>query len=92
MARLNRHDIAVVLIDKMFEISGHEVRFKDIEGRTDNWYQQYLMTEQQNQEWREWGKAFIKKQLRTNEKSAASEMAWFDLNYGLKIKTDGDND
>lgn len=86
MARLDKHQIAVTLINKMFEVAGHEARYKDVEGRTDEWYAEYMMTEEQNQEWRDWGKKFIKKQLRMTEKAAETEMAWFDLNYGLKIK------
>lgn len=43
------------LIDKMFEIAGHPLKFEDVEGRTDNWFQQYTMTEAQNEEWRDWG-------------------------------------
>ena len=41
-------DIAKTLIDKMFEIAGHQVTFEDIKDRKDNWYQQYTMTEEQN--------------------------------------------
>ena len=51
------------LIDKMFEIAGHPLKFEDVEGRKDNWFQQYTMTEAQNEEWREWGtKLIMKKQ------------------------------
>lgn len=85
MARIDKHKVAVELIDKMFEIAGHEARYKDVEGRTDEWYTEYTMTEEQNKEWRDWGKRFIKKQLRTTLKAAEVEMAWFDLSYGLKI-------
>jgi ABC-type multidrug transport system ATPase subunit len=37
----------------MFEIAGHSTTFEDIKGRTDNWYQQWTMTEEQNKEWRD---------------------------------------
>ena len=86
MARIDKHKIAVELIDKMFEIAGHEARYKDVEGRTDEWYTEYTMTEEQNKEWKDWVKKFIKKELRTTAKAASTEMAWFDLSYGLKIK------
>lgn len=86
MARLDKHQIAVILIDKMFEFAGHEVRFKDVEGRRDEWYYDWTMTEEQNKTWRDWGTKFIKTQFRLNEKQAAAEMGLFDLNYGLKIK------
>ena len=73
------------LIDKMFEIAGHPLKFEDVEGRTDEWYQQYTMTEEQNKEWREWGTKHIKKKKRHYSKIASREMAWLDLYCGLKI-------
>jgi hypothetical protein len=86
MVRLDKHQMVIVLIDKMFEFAGHDVKFKDIEYRTDQWYYDWTMTEEQNKAWRDWGTKFIKTQLRVNEKRAAVEMGMFDLNYGLKIK------
>jgi hypothetical protein len=73
------------LIDKMFEIAGHDLKFEDVEGRTDNWFQQYTMTEAQNKEWREWGTKHIKKKKRYYSKIASREMAYLDLYCGLKI-------
>ena len=73
------------LIDKMFEIAGHPVKFEDVEGRTDNWFQEYTMTEAQNAEWKEWGVKFISKKRRLGDKLASREIAWLDLYCGLKI-------
>jgi len=73
------------LIDKMFEFAGHHLKFEDVEGRTDNWFQQYTMTEEQNKEWREWGVKYIKKKRRWNNYLAERQMAWLDLYCGLKI-------
>jgi hypothetical protein len=73
------------LIDKMFEFAGHDLKFEDVEGRTDNWFQQYTMTEEQNKEWREWGVKYIKKKRRWNNYLAERQMAWLDLYCGLKI-------
>jgi len=84
--RRDKNDIIVeTLINKMFEIAGHPVTFEDISGRTDNWYQQWTMTEEQNKEWREWGAKYIKKEKRLYKAYAERQMAMFDLNYGLKI-------
>ena len=42
----SKDDIIVeTILNKMFEIAGHAVTFEDIKGRTDNWYQQWTMTE-----------------------------------------------
>ena len=78
--------IVEAMINKMFELAGHQVTFEDIKGRTDNWYQQWTMTEEQNKEWREWGISYLKKQKRLYKAYAEKQMAWFDLMYGLKIK------
>ena len=73
------------LIDKMFEIAGHDLKFEDVEGRTDNWFQQYTMTEAQNEEWRDWGIKLIMKKRRYNKYLADREMRMLDLYCGLKI-------
>ena len=74
------------LIDKMFEIAGHPLKFEDVEGRTDNWFQQYTMTEAQNEEWRDWGIKLIMKKRRYKKYLADREMRWLDLYCGLKIQ------
>ena len=73
------------LIDKMFEMAGHDLKFEDVEGRKDNWFQQYTMTEAQNEEWRDWGIKLIMKKRRYNKFLADREIRWLDLYCGLKI-------
>jgi hypothetical protein len=73
------------LIDKMFELAGHDLKFEDVEGRKDNWFQQHTMTETQNEEWREWGIKLIMKKRRYNRYLADREMRMLDLYCGLKI-------
>ena len=73
------------LIDKMFELEGHDLKFEDVEGRKDNWFQQYTMTEAQNEEWRKWGIKLIMKKRRYNKYLADREMRMLDLYCGLKI-------
>jgi hypothetical protein len=73
------------LIDKMFEIAGHDLKFEDVEGRTDNWFQQYTMTEIQNEEWKEWGTELLAKKRRYGKKLADREMRMLDLYCGLKV-------
>lgn len=74
------------LIDKMFEIAEHAVTYEDIKGREDDWYVQWEMTEDQNQEWKDWGKEYLRKKGRMSKLSAEKTMSWIDLMYGLKIK------
>ena len=86
MKRVDKNKLILKeLIDKMFEIAGHPLKFEDVEGRTDNWYQQYTMTEAQNEEWREWGIKLIMKKRRYNKFLADREMRMLDLYCGLKI-------
>jgi len=73
------------LIDKMFEIAGHNLKFEDVEGRKDNWFQQHTMTETQNEEWKEWGTKLLAKKRRYGKKLADREMRMLDLYCGLKI-------
>jgi hypothetical protein len=73
------------LINQMFSIAGHQVVFEDIKDRKDDWYYQWTMTKEQNEEWFKWGTAYIKKELKTTKKMASMTMRMFDLSYGLKV-------
>jgi hypothetical protein len=77
-------DLVKTLIDQMFIIAGHELRYDDVVGRKDNWFQQYTMTETQRNEWKEWGISYIRKKKRWSKKLAEREMAFLDLYCGLK--------
>jgi hypothetical protein len=81
-----KKEFLVDLINKMFEIAGHDVTYEDIEGRKDAWYNQWTMTEEQNQEWIDYGMASIKKVFRYPKKVCQKEMMWINLMYGLKVK------
>ncbi len=73
-------------INKMFEISGHDVTFDDIKDRKDDWYTQWTMTVAQNNEWKEWGVEEIRKRFRYNKKWAEREMGMIALMWGLKFR------
>ncbi len=83
--KLTPEEVAETLINKMFEIAGHNVTFEDIKGRTDQWYLEWTMTREQEAEWRRFGEELIKKQSPTGRWNYKSEMAFFNMNYGLKI-------
>ena len=78
------NDLTKTLIDQMFIIAGHDLRYDDVVGRKDNWFQQYTMTEAQRNEWKEWGISYIRKKKRWSKKLAEREMAFLDLYCGLK--------
>ena len=73
------------LINKMFELSGHDVKYTDINEREDAWYTDWTMTTDQYTDWIEWGTEYIRKNLRLRKETAKKQMAWFALNYGLKF-------
>jgi hypothetical protein len=73
------------LINKMFEIAGHQITYDDIKDRKDDWYSQWTMTTEQNEKWKKWGIAEIKKQFRYNTLTAEREMGMISLMWGLKF-------
>ena len=84
--RQQKADQAIVdIINKMFEIAGHPVTFDDIRDRKDNWYTQWTMTIDQNDEWQAWGKKYLMKTFRAPAKLAEREMAMASLQWGLKF-------
>ena len=73
------------LINEMFRIAGHDVKYENIKDREDAWYTQWTMTEEQYDQWIEWGSEYIRKSKRLRKEKAKHAMAWFGLNYGLKF-------
>ena len=81
-----REQAVIDIINQMFIIAGHEVTFEDIKGRKDDWFTQWTMTVAQSEEWREWGIAYLRKNLKMNKGLAEKEMTWFNLQWGLKYE------
>ena len=77
--------VVVDLINKMFEIAGHNVTYDDIKNREDAWYTDWTMTVEQNEQWKKWGTEYIRKALRLRKIAAEKQMGWFSVNYGLKF-------
>lgn len=80
-----REKALIDIINKMFEIAGHDVTFDDVKGRQDPWYTDWTITIEQNDEWRKWGEDYLRKNLKFYAKPAHTEMAWISLMYGLKF-------
>jgi hypothetical protein len=77
--------MVVDVINKMFEIAGHNVSFDDIKDRKDAWYSEYTMTQKQYDEWQKWGVKEFKKRFKLTDKYAERQMALVGLNWGLKF-------
>jgi len=85
LTREQKKDQALIdLINKMFEIAGHQVTYDDVKDRKDNLFQEWNMTMAKGDEWRSWGEKYLKKQLRLTAKSAELEMQWASLAWGHK--------
>lgn len=74
------------ILNKMFEVSGHDITYDDIRDREDDWFQQYTMTEDQNKQWRSWSVDYLRKKLRLTKVMAEKEIDWLDMQFGLKIR------
>ena len=86
LTREEKMNIFVVdVINKMFEIAGHDVTYDDIKDRKDDWYAQWTMTMEQSDQWKEWGVEEIRKRFRYNKKWAEKEMGMITLMWGLKF-------
>jgi hypothetical protein len=73
----------VEIINKMFEIAGHNVTYEDIRNE-DKWYDKYTMTFEHGEQLKEWGKQHLMKELKIREAFAEKEMHWFNVMWGLK--------
>ena len=83
LSREEKWNKAVVdLINQMFIIAGHNVTYDDILGK-ENWFREYTMTIEQNEEWKKWGKKYLMKNLNLYAKQAEKEMLWTSLQWGL---------
>jgi hypothetical protein len=83
LSREEKNEKAIVdLINKMFEIAGHDVTYDDILGK-ENWFQEWTMTVEQSEEWREWGRKYLMKEFRMRKAMAEKEMLWINLRWGL---------
>ena len=80
-----KEQLLIDLINKMFEIAGHNVTFEEIKDRKDDWYTQWTITVTQDDEWQKWGVKEIKKKMKMTEDFAKRQMAMVGLNYGLKF-------
>ena len=75
-----------ILITKMFELAGHQVSYKELMQREDDWYNQYTITEDQQEEWIKFGVDIIRKEMKIPKYKAEREMGMVLVNWGLKCE------
>lgn len=88
--RLSREEkqdqLLVDLVNKMFEIAGHQVTYDDVKDRKDDWFNEWTMTIPQREEWVKWGKKLLMKKFYMYARRAEKEMMWAGLQWGLKLE------
>ena len=87
MKQSKRQKAVIDIINKMFELAGHNVTYDDIIGRTDNWFLDWEIDEQQEQEWIAWSVEYLRKELKMPKYKAKREMLFLAMNFKLKTKT-----
>jgi len=83
--RPNYEEITRTIINKMFEIAGHDATFEQVAGRKDEWYLDWTMTIAQSDEWKKWMIEYFKKECKMFPKIAEREASMCVLNWGLKF-------
>ena len=70
-----------VLLNKMFEVAGYEVTYSEIVTRKDKWYNDFIMTGKQQEEWMKWGKKYLKNKVHNPEIT----MILINVTWGIKV-------
>jgi len=85
--KLTPKELVELLINKQLEPFNKTI--EDVKNE-ENWFQNYEVSEAENQKWQEWGTQLIMKNapssLLKTRKWAEKEMRGIDLMWGLKIK------
>ena len=78
--------MVIEILNKMFEFAGHKVTYEDIKDRQDAWYNDWTITEEQYDKWKQWGTKQIKKKLKYTDVYAERQMSMIGANWGLKFE------
>lgn len=78
-------EVAKVLINKMFEIAGHNVTYREAVSKGPHWFSEWTITLEQQEKWMQWGAKYIHEELGLPLYLAERRMDMFNFNYGLKL-------
>lgn len=78
-------EIVRTVINKMFEIAGHDVTYDDIKDRKDSWWTDWTMTVEQDKEWKAWMINYFRKECRRLPNIATREADMMSFKWGLKF-------
>ena len=83
-AKINRSNITRHLIEYQLDMVGK--RLVDTLD-DDMWYFNWTMTQEQHEEFKRYAISLLKKIFKFNKGKAESTFQWFDLQFGLRIKS-----
>lgn len=92
MNKINRENIGDHLVDYQLTMVGKTVAEAM---KTPEWYSKWTMTDEQQNELKEYAIPLLKKVFKCNKKRAEGILGWFLLQFGLRIdnsKTNNDAD
>lgn len=83
-AKINRTNISEHLVEYQLKMIGKTMF--DVSG-DDMWYHNNTMTPEQHEEFKAYAIPLLKKVFKFNKSRAEQTFGWFDLQFGLRIKT-----
>jgi hypothetical protein len=83
-AKINRENIARHLVEYQLEMVGKSM-LDTLDD--DMWYFNITMTPEQHKEFREYAIPLLKKIFKFNKRRAETTFNWFNLQFGLRIKS-----
>lgn len=83
-AKINRTNITDHLIEYQLKMIGKTV--EDVKS-DEKWYYNNTFTQEQHDELKAYAIPLLKKIFKFNKAKAESTFSWFDLQFGLRIKT-----
>jgi hypothetical protein len=82
--KITRENIASHLLEYQFELIGKTLKDAD---ENENWLKEWQMSLEQEELVRAYAIPLLKKIFKCNTNRAKSTFEWFNLQYGLKIKS-----
>ena len=86
MKRQTKAETLNDLVNGMFIAAGYNLSIDDVRDSSDNWFDKYTWTKDQQQDFTSWAIDYMKRKLNYSTREAARQVSWFILGYGLRVK------
>jgi hypothetical protein len=83
-AKVNRTNVSEHLVDYQLKMIGKTI--EDVKN-DEQWYYNNTMTEEQHEEFKRYAIPLLKKIFKFNKAKAENTFSWFNLQFGLRIKS-----